>query len=392
MSKDSCNKIDNTVVTTQQLNNSTIDNDTSHRITSLRFLLIVLVVFIHNCYTPQTILRTIDNGGTAPLFVENAFGHWIKLFISYGIARCAVPIFFMFSAFLQAKKSDSYPVLLKKRAKTLLLPYVLWMSLLFFFYGGLKLIVAKVAPQFLGKPEDTFLNWTALDWVHKIFGYKMKPDGSGLEGPQFAGQFWFVRDLLILVILSPVIKVLIKKFPIGFFALVLVIFIIPVQVYFVETIALFFYLIGLYWGMYDIPIFQMIDKIQWKEILPLFVISVVFTYTIGGGLYTTADNFVMIFSGVILLKLSAVIVRKEKLYSFCSYLAGFSFFLFAIHSPLLNGYTSKLWIRFFPMKNTFWSLIQYFIPTFLTISIGTGVGIVIKKICPPVFRALNGGR
>ena len=324
--------------------------------------------------------------------MENSFGHWVKLFITFGIARCAVPLFFMFAAYLQAKKNDSYSVLLKKRSKSLLLPYVLWMALLAFFYGGLKLIVAKIAPQLLGKPDDTFLKWTVLDWVHKILGYKPKSDGSGFELPEFAVQFWFVRDLLILVILSPVIKVLIKKFPVGFFALDLAIFIMSVRVYFVETTAFFFYTAGLYWGMYDVPLFQKIDKILWKEILPLFVISVVFVFTSGGGEHTVSYNFMVIFACVILIKLSSVIVRKEKLYEVCSYLAGYSFFLFAIHAPLVNGYTSKLWIRFFPMKNTFWSLCQYFIPTFFTIVIGTGIGIVIKKICPPLFRLLNGGR
>lgn len=392
MSKDACNKTDETVTSTQQLNNSTIDSDTSRRITSLRFLLIVLVVFIHNCYTPQLIQKIMDNGGIAPIFVENSFGHWVKIFITFGISRCAVPLFFMFAAFLQAKKNDSYLVLLKKRAKSLLLPYVLWMSLLAFFYGGLKLIVARIAPQFLGQPENTCLTWTVLDWVHKVFGYNPKPDGSGFDLPEFAVQFWFVRDLLILVVISPVIKALIKKFPAGFFALAFASFIIPVRMYFVEIEAFFFYIAGLYWGIYDVPLFQKIDRIHWKEIVPLFVVSVIFAFTLGGGEHTTSHNFMVIFSCVIVIKLSAVIVRKEKLYSLCSYLAGFSFFLFAIHDPLVNGYTSKLWIWFFPMRSTFWSLCQYFIPTFLTIVIGTGIGIVIKKICPPLFRALNGGR
>ena len=392
MSETTCIKTDETVTSTQQLNNSTIDNDTSRRITSLRFLLIVLVVFIHNCYTSQSIQQILDNGGTAPLFVENTFGRWIKLFITYGLARCAVPLFFMFSAFLQAKKNDNYPVLLKKRAKSLLLPYALWMAFLAFFYGELKLIIAKIVPQFLGKSEDTCFSWTVLDWIHKILGYKPKIDGSGFDLPEFAVQFWFVRDLLILVILSPIIKWLIKRFPVGFFSLALAAFIIPVRVYFVETTAFFFYVAGMYWGIYDIPLFQKIDQIKWKEIIPLFMIAFVVSHTFGGGALSTSYNFMVFFDCLIFIKLSAFIIRKEKLYSLFSYLAGFSFFLFAIHSPLLNGYTSKIWIHFFPMKNTFWSLCQYFIPTLITITIGTGIGIVLKKICPPLFRALNGGR
>lgn len=34
-----------------------IDSNTSKRITSLRFLLIILVVFIHNCYTTDLIQK-----------------------------------------------------------------------------------------------------------------------------------------------------------------------------------------------------------------------------------------------------------------------------------------------------------------------------------------------
>ena len=107
MTKDTCNKFIEGI-------NPAIDNDTSRRITALRFLLIVLVVFIHNCYTLQSIQNITDSGGTAPIFVENAFGTWIKLFITSGIARSAVPIFFMFSAYLQAKKNDTYLVLYKE--------------------------------------------------------------------------------------------------------------------------------------------------------------------------------------------------------------------------------------------------------------------------------------
>ena len=324
--------------------------------------------------------------------MENEFGHWIKIFITFGIARCAVPLFFMFSSYLQAKKNDSYKILLKKRAKSLLLPYLLWMTLLAFFYGGLKLIIAKIAPQILGRPEDTCLTWSALDWIHKIFGYKPKIDGSGFELPEFAAQFWFVRDLMILVILSPVLKLFIKKFPIGFFSFALVIFVTPVRVYFVETTAFFFYIAGLYWGIYDFPLFQKIDKIKWKEILPLLILTIIAAFTFGEGEHSTIYNFMVIFDCVIFIKFSAFIIQKEKLYSICSYLSGFSFFLFAIHSPILNGYTSKLWIRFFPMKNTFYSMCQYFIPTLLTVVIGTGIGSILKKTCPPLFKALNGGR
>ena len=139
-------------------------------------------------------------------------------------------------------------------------------------------------------------------------------------------------------------------------------------------------------------LFETVDKISWKETAVLYLLSFFYTYKIGNGDHSTEHYFMVICSCVILLKLSALIIKKEKLYAVCSYLAGFSFFLFAIHCPVLNSVVSKLWIRFFPMKNTFFCLLQYFIPTILVVVIGTGIGIILKKICPPLFRILNGGR
>ncbi len=368
-----------------------ISEQTSKRITAIRFLLIVLVVFIHNCYTNESIQTIIDSGGIPPVFVENAFGRWIKYFITNGIARGAVPLFFMFTAYLQEKKKDDYSILLKKRAKSLLMPFIVWNAIYIFWFGALKLLVFFIFPQYVGHPENNMFSWTLSEWVHKIFGYK--PDGmGGLELPSLAVQFWFIRDLMILVVISPLLKYLLKRFPIALLFFVTAIYVVPIQLYFVLSQALFFYVLGLFWGYYDIPLFETIDKISWKETTILYLLSFLFTYKIGNGINSTEYCFMVICSCVILLKLSAIIVNKEKLYAFCSYLSGFSFFLFAIHHPILNSTVSKLWIRFFPMKNTFFCLLQYFIPTILVILIGTSIGIAIKKVCPPLFRVLNGGR
>ena len=82
----------------KSIRTSVIDLETSRRITSLRFLLAVLVVFIHNNYTAKGIAESVANGGAEVLFNQNAFGRWVQLFISDGIARCAVPLFFFFAA------------------------------------------------------------------------------------------------------------------------------------------------------------------------------------------------------------------------------------------------------------------------------------------------------
>ena len=107
-------------------NAKAISAETSMRITALRFLLIVLVVFIHNNLRAEDILKgALEHGYTQFAYENGLFGRWVQIFISDGIAKCAVPLFFMFASYLQFMKGDSYGVLLKKKAKSLLVPYFL---------------------------------------------------------------------------------------------------------------------------------------------------------------------------------------------------------------------------------------------------------------------------
>lgn len=103
--------------------------------------------------------------------------------------------------------------------------------------------------------------------------------------------------------------------------------------------------------------------------------------------------WLMVFSAcVILLKLSGVIVTHEKAFKAASYLAGISFFLFAAHTPILQGTLMRIWIHFFPMKNQFFCIFEYFGVNILTVLIGTGAGILLRKAFPRFFGLITGGR
>jgi hypothetical protein len=60
--------------------------------------------------------------------------------------------------------------------------------------------------------------------------------------------------------------------------------------------------------------------------------------------------------------------------------------------PVLLQTIQNIWLKIFPMKNTFFCLFEYFGVTIIIVLIGTGLGILLKKICSPVFSLLNGGR
>ena len=357
-------------------------------------MLAVLVVFIHNNYTDENIAKTFAETGTRIVFQQNAFGAWTQCLISNGIARCAVPLFFLFAAFLQAKKADPYPTLLKKKAKSLLLPYAVWMFLFFLYYGPLKLIISKIAPQLLEKPGESVLSGTASDWLYQFLGYRPDYDGlvfAGARGlPELAAQFWFVRDLIILTVLSPLIAALIKKIPAGFFALAASLFLLGIPVYFVQTQALFFYAAGLYWGMYEDSFLQKIDRIKWSEVVFFFLAA----FAAAHGFYGsggTCYSIMVLASCALALKLSKAIAEHEKAFALAARFARYSFFLFAIHMFLLNN-LHRIWLPLFPMENAFFCLFEYFGVTLTAVALSCAAGAVLRKICPPLFSVLNGGR
>ena len=339
-------------------------------------MLAVLVVFIHN--NPAS---------------TSASAQWVQAFISEGIARCAVPLFFLFAGCLQAKKSDPYPALLKKKAKSLALPYVLWLALAYFFpFNVVKLLVAKLVPQIFEKPDIIpMLEWTAADWAQQFLGYGSIPETAGdVFGPGLALQFWFARDLLIYTALSPAITALLKRAPAATFGVVAALYLLDLPVYFVVTEGLFWYMAGLLWGTRDAPLLQAVDRVKWGEAVFLFVAAFC-RARVFYGYEGTSRRLMVIAMCVLMLKASKLIAQSEKAFALAARLSRYSFFLFAIHMLLLN-LIKRYWILIFPMKNAFFCLFEYFGVTCVAAGLAVALGAASRKLCPPVFRALNGGR
>ena len=358
-----------------------ITENTSKRITSLRYLLIVLVVFIHNNYRTESVEKAKQFGNII-LFNQSQIGRWIQLFISNGIALCSVPVFFMFSSFLQVKKGLPYKVLIKKRMQSLLIPFLIWPIFNLLLTTFVKILLPS--SLFNNSEAFSFISWKPLDWFHFFLGYNI----SSFDLHPYVGQFWFIRDLLILIIISPLIIYIIKNFPISFFIFTICMYFCDINLYVIEQKSLFYYVMGCYWAVYDFDLFCFVDKIRITCLFPIFVMLFLFTYLFSKNSYVIME----LVSCLMILKLSKFIISHETLNSLCIKLASYSFFLFCIHMPFLLGALQRLWIKVFPMKDGFFCLFEYFCVTFLTIIIGTSIGFFLKKYLPKTFAFSTGGR
>ena len=100
----------------------------------------------------------------------------------------------------------------------------------------------------------------------------------------------------------------------------------------------------------------------------------------------------VLFSALIFLKLSGSISRNQKPFNLAEKFSPFSFFLFAVHMPFLLACVQNLWLRFLPMKNPVFCLLEYFGANIVIVALGTFAGVILRKICPMLFGILNGGR
>ena len=367
-----------------------IGRETSRRITSMRFLLAVFVVFIHNNFTAESVARAFEQDGAVIAFGQGAAGKWMQLFISQGITRCAVPLFFLFAAYLQCKKDDSYGTLLRKKCRSLVLPFFLWPVLNIALFVGMKLAVAHLVPGLLARPEVIpQFSWTAADWLHAFFGYGKMDVGRTFGG--YLVQMWFVRDLFILIVLSPLLRRIARSFPVCTVVAVSFFYFCDVRPLIVAEQALFYYMLGFFWAEYDVPLFEIAGRIKWRALIPLYLALWLATW-FSFGEYSSCYWFMVLVACLVMLKCSALIERNEKAFAIASFLAPVSFWLFAVHEPFLMGGVQSVWLKLLPMTTPARCLAEYFGVTVIVIALGTASGLLLRKICPPLFSVLNGGR
>lgn len=109
---------------------SSITGDISRRIEILRLVLVAGIVFLH---VPPTWVV-----GQLPPEAAGLAGQ-IKLFLAYGPFRAAVPTLSLISGWLLFRRPPPYPTLLAKKARTLLVPFLIWnvlVALLRLSYGS----------------------------------------------------------------------------------------------------------------------------------------------------------------------------------------------------------------------------------------------------------------
>lgn len=360
-----------------------IDKKESNRITCLRAMCVVLVIFLHQYAGDLGEGRAFVASGTIP---NNAVLQGIQYIISRIVTFSAVPLFFMLSSVLLYAKEFTWKSNMKKKLKSLVLPYVLWITLyILVYFAGQTL---PMTSGFFANAGRKVSEMTVLDFIGSYTGI----GGHGL----FVNAMWFLRDLVILNLVAPLIKKVIDRFPLVCLVLIAVLWnmgSIPVVLILNKQSVVFFSL-GYYIVKYGLRMKEL-DKLSTLGIIFLYIATVAiefYFHITGSSLSVAAHSFTAIIGIVLLVKVTGLLVRDDTspFPPLLKTIAEYSFFAYASHDfiqTLLKKVTAKALPQTDPIQ-----MVEYFLTPILVLCICVGAGMLLKKLIPPVYSLLTGAR
>ncbi len=309
------------------------------------------------------------------------WNYYFQEFLTNSVARISVP-FFAFVAgfffFLSYKNTYSYPLALKKRTHSIFIPYIIVSTLIFivdYIYG--KII------------------WSSTEHItSQILEYIfLKPVSI---------QFWFLRDLIFLVLISPVIFIAVKNFKLWIVLPLLGLWLVDIEVtpiladrniITIETFS--YFVLGCYLSL-NLQIFEKLIHILSKKMtIYIFLVYIILCiirvfidpemanwYVNRYEFHTLIMQNISIFIGVFLvIKLSSFVISDRFVF-----LSQFTFFVYLFHVKPLSYGVGKLTSYFISDAYKF-----YLTFPLATIAIFLGA-YLIKVRMPTVYKALSGNR
>ncbi len=294
------------------------------------------------------------------------------------IGRVNRPLFFFISGFLffWTLKPGWSGLLEKwrKRVKSLLLPYLVW-SLLSCILFGLGYWMSSTRSLIGHRMELANLTW--LEWL-----------GVWLWNP-VAYQLWYIRDLLLLIFLCPLISSLATR--LGWFliaALMMAWFIgfLPARP---DETGLTFFVLGAVMAGKRIVLDW--DLRGWKWPFAALWLTLCFVSTsieLSGELLPWMNKMANVAGAIAIWGLSDLVtgwLRQKMLKA-----AKLTFFIYLTHEPLMLT-LKKLIFKWLPYNGTYSILTFLFLPL-IVLMICLATGAMMRLRTPKLFRFLVGGR
>lgn len=363
----------------------------SQTIGFLRFPLMLMVVFIH---APHT------KGDMQSVNYYNMSGediYTIVVALAHTLTNVAVPAFFMFSGFLffyntKSFTKEIYFGKLQKRISSLLIPYLIWnivpliLSLVLSLKNG---TFDQFWSSLSEKGGVATIFWNYSTWTNKVtnqvyFGPALLP-------------LWFLRDLILTVILSPIIFFIVKRLKIlGVVILGLLYYFkvggVVAQYNLNQLItATFFFSLGSYFSLNDLNMVSVSRSLNKFVILPFLLMAWASVYYYQTDVYKYVLPFYVIFGIIVLINITSVLLQRGIVKEI-SLLSKSSFFIYLAHVVLIMDVSRIIVDRIFTSENMGMSALNFILTPLLCTLICISLYWVMNKIMPKVTAVITGGR
>lgn len=371
----------------------------SKTIDYLRFPLAVLVVFIHTSQT-NVALPSINFANLSGTDVHDI----LTIVFSRTIATIAVPLFFVMSGYLfffNVKEWGKHEYLrkLKSRIRTLFIPYLIWNAIVLALSVGRALYIYHSSGEVnhILEQLSTVSGWLKPFWNQSQYG-----PVSNILGQQFYvtfpynGPFWFIRDLIGMCLVSPLIYLVArygKVWALAVLGLALYSFVwIHIPGFGIEAFT--YFTLGAYFSIHKKNLVE-----QSRRVKTLFgIISVIaFALTLYGlpdigrfSLSRAANLLFIVTGGVSVINLTAVLLDKGKIYV-STLLSKSSFMIFAAHGLLLTA-IKPLFDYVFRSDSIISNILYYFLLPLSTCVVCVVAYYILTRYFPRLATILVGSR
>jgi hypothetical protein len=321
------------------------------------------------------VIQGDDNAARFPQWYSE-----VEYLIQEGLLRSVVPVFFVMSGFLLFFKVSTfdreiYQKKLRSRFQTLLIPYLLW-NLLEVIHFSVKHLpfLSSFFPNIHEQPFTI---------PYLLSGFWALGDGSC----PILYPFWYVRDLMVMVVLSPIFYFLIKKIGYGWIIILL-------------ALALMNVLMPSGLGFMSMLFFSVGSLIAIKKLnvtclsgWPLWIAAVVWGVIASMDTATRLSfwhNLSVVVGVPVLISLGAYLLKFKDSAIYQS-LTESTFFVFAIHVFILPYIRKIIFICCHP-ANPLFSWVLLGLTWLLTVAASVAIYRFCRRFLPRMTKVLCGGR
>lgn len=340
-----------------------MNKNVSRKITHINFILVLLIVILHsNC------LRFISDTS----FIITKMYKIISI-----MCDASVPAFFMLSAYLFYRNFDFSKIKEKYKSRffSLVIPYFFW-SVFFLIYYELICFIPNI--------NILFNNSFDLSRNHIFQNIIMANCAEGM---------WFVRDLIIYSLFSPVIYFIMKRSQKVNYIVIFICLVINLVCDFGYSNPIFWlpiYLFGANLGIHN-KFYDMKENIVKYQKYKLLILTGLYIFVaIMLSFFEESSKMYYIYrmiSPFILLS----ILDLFNLYKYEIYgIEKISFFIYCIHLPVLKVVRKLLFIIL--GYNSYVSIIIYILTVISTLLLINIISKTINKMVPKFYKLITGSR